>query len=290
MYELRPIEGDAAERRLEPLTAPEPVALPREAPAPQRRRSGPARVLGPIGGGIALVGSKLKLLAVVFKLKLFGVLLSMLVSVGAYSLFWGWRFAAIFVLLLLVHELGHVIQARREGLPASAPLFIPFVGALIGLRRLPDNAYAEAKLGLAGPVLGSLGALGVYLLGHATGSHLLLAAAYLGFFLNLFNLLPIVPLDGGRAMAALHPALWAVGAVLAVAVAIFLHSPFVILFLLLFGREGWGRWKARRAGGEAQRRYYQVLPRQRLAIAATYVALVALLLLGVQAAHVANPS
>jgi Zn-dependent protease len=290
MYDLRSIDGEPADPRLEPLSAPEPASLPHEAHAPARSRSGLARVLGPIGGGLALVGSKLKLLAVVFKLKLLGAFLSMLVSVAAYSLFWGWRFAAVFVALLLVHELGHVFQARREGLPASAPLFVPFLGALISLRRLPDNAYAEAKLGLAGPVLGSLGALAVYLVGRSTGSHLLLAAAYLGFFLNLFNLLPILPLDGGRAMAAVHPALWAVGAVMAVAVSVALRSPFVIIFLVIFGREGWRRWKARRAGGDAERRYYQVLPWQRAAIAATYVALVVLLLVGLQAAHVANPT
>jgi Zn-dependent protease len=289
MQELRPLAPVGDDRRFDPWSAAVPASLPKDAPPPARRRTGLARVLGPIGGGLALVGSKLQLLAVLFKFKLLGVVLTMLVSVGAYSLFWGWRFAAIFVALLLVHELGHVIQARREGLPASAPLFIPFVGALIGLKRLPDNAYAEAKLGLAGPVLGSLGALGVYTLGAATGSHLLIAAAYLGFFLNLFNLLPVVPLDGGRAMAALHPALWAVGAVGAVALAVALRSPFLIVFLLFFGREGWRRWQLRRRGGLEQQRYYEVLPRQRLAIAATYVALIALLLVGLDVAHVANP-
>ena len=135
----------------------------------------------------------------------------MLVSIAAYSLIWGWRFAAGFVLLLLVHELGHVFQLRREGIPASAPMFIPFLGAAVAMKEMPKDAAAEARVGLAGPVLGSLGALvplGLYAL---TGEDLFKALAFMGFFLNLFNLLPVLPLDGGRAMAALSPWMWFVG-------------------------------------------------------------------------------
>ena len=134
-----------------------------------------------------------------------------LVSVAAYSLFWGWPFAAGFVVLLFVHEMGHVIQLRREGIKASAPMFIPFLGAAIFSKSLGDNALAEARVGLAGPILGSLGAAAVAVAGALTGSSLLLALAYLGFLLNLFNLLPVVPLDGGRAMAAMSPVIWFLG-------------------------------------------------------------------------------
>ena len=74
----------------------------------------------------------------------------MLISIGAYALLWGWQFAVGFVLLLLVHELGHVLEAKRQGLPVSAPMFIPFLGALIPLKQLPDNAWAEAKVAIAG--------------------------------------------------------------------------------------------------------------------------------------------
>src|ERR671936_2823900 len=132
----------------------------------------------------------------------------MLVSVAAYSWIWGWTFAAGFVLLLLVHELGHVIQLRREGVEASAPLFVPFLGAVVGAKSLGDNALAEARVGLAGPVLGSLGAAACIPLANATGSDFWRALAFTGFFLNLFNLLPVVPLDGGRAMAAMAPWMW----------------------------------------------------------------------------------
>src|SRR5690348_8589138 len=85
----------------------------------------------------------------------FKFLFSFLLSAGAYTLFWGWQFGVGFVLLLLVHEMGHVIQLRREGIPASAPMFIPFMGAVVAMKGLPKNAYVEAKVGLAGPVLGS---------------------------------------------------------------------------------------------------------------------------------------
>ncbi len=134
-----------------------------------------------------------------------------LVSVAAYSLFFGWSFAAGFVVLLFVHEMGHVIALRREGIKASAPMFIPFMGAVIMAKSLGDNALAEARVGLAGPILGSLGAAAVAVVGELTGSDLLLALAYVGFFINLFNLLPVVPLDGGRAMAAMAPWMWFVG-------------------------------------------------------------------------------
>ena len=115
----------------------------------------------------------------------------MLVSIGAYALLWGWKFAVGFVLLLFVHELGHVLEAKRQGLPVSAPMFIPFLGALITLKELPDNAWHEAKRRdrRADPRQPrSRRRLGV---GEANDSDLLIALAFTGFFLNLFNLVPI---------------------------------------------------------------------------------------------------
>ena len=130
---------------------------------------------------------------------------SMLVSIAAYAWIWGLPFAIGFVILIFVHELGHVIELRRQGVPASAPLFIPFLGAVIGMRELPDDAWKEAKVALAGPILGSVGAAACWIAGEATGSELLVALAFVGFFLNLFNLIPIVPLDGGRAAGGVAP-------------------------------------------------------------------------------------
>ena len=175
------------------------------------------RVLAPIGGLALLIAkfaAKAKFLLLLgFKAKYLTTAGSMVVSVGAYTLLWGWRFAALFVALLFVHELGHAIALRREGIPTSPILFVPFLGAVIGMRGLPRNAWIEAKVGLAGPLLGSAGAAGVLVLAHATNSRLLEAVAFTGFFLNLFNLLPVVPLDGGRAAAALHPLVWLAGIV-----------------------------------------------------------------------------
>src|SRR5947207_3070131 len=168
--------------------------------------------LGAIGVLLAKIGTKAKLILVALpKLKLFSTSASMLVSVVAYQLIFGWLFAIGFVLLLLLHELGHVFQLRREGIRASAPMFIPFMGAVISAKSLGNDAGAEARVGLAGPILGSIATLVPLGLWLATGSHFWQALAFIGFFLNLFNLLPILPLDGGRAMAALSPWVWLFG-------------------------------------------------------------------------------
>jgi Zn-dependent protease len=213
--------------------------------------------------------------AAIFKFKLFTVAGSMLVSIAAYALFWGWQFAIGFVLLLLVHELGHVAEAKRQGLPVSAPMFIPFLGALIMLKQLPDNAWNEAKVAIAGPIVGGLGAAGVWAVGEYLDSDLLVALAFTGFFLNLFNLAPISPLDGGRIVAAIHPALWIVGLIALVGLAIVAPNPILILILVLGGLESWRRWKHRRQPeGEA---YYRVTPTQRVVTGVSYIALAALL-------------
>src|SRR5438067_6506397 len=154
-----------------------PVVEPYTPPSPVRQRPPwHKRVGGAIGAAALLIAkfaAKLKLLLVLLpKIKLFTTAGSMLVSVAAYSLIWGWKFAAGFVVLLLVHEMGHVIQLRREGVKASAPMFIPFLGAVIAARSFGGNALAEARVGLAGPVLGTIGAGAVAALAFATGSDL----------------------------------------------------------------------------------------------------------------------
>jgi Zn-dependent protease len=217
------------------------------------------------------------------KLKIFSTSASMLVSVAAYSLIWGWQFALGFVLLLLVHEMGHVIQLRREGVPASAPLFIPFMGAVVGMKQAPKDAAVEARVGLAGPILGSLGCLVPLALYGATGNNLFRALAFVGFFLNLINLLPVLPLDGGRAMAALSPAMWVVGFALLVAVMLVYPTPIGLLVLLFGGFETYRRWKQRKS--PESHRYYKVRPATRLAIALVYVGLAAALGVGMHFTH-----
>ena len=233
---------------------------------------------------IAKLGAKAKLLLFALpKLKLFTTSASMLVSIVAYQLIFGWLFSVGFVLLLLLHELGHVFQLRREGVKASAPMFIPFLGAVISAKSMGDDAAAEARVGLAGPILGSLATLvplGVWL---ATGSHFWQALAFIGFFLNLFNLIPVLPLDGGRAMAALSPWVWLVGLAGLVALVFFFPSPIVLLILLLGGLESWRRWKLRNT--PEGRAYHRIPARTRALVAATYLVLIVALALGVSATH-----
>jgi Zn-dependent protease len=246
------------------------------------------RVFGPIAAALVL-GFQwlLKLKFLFFALAKFSFVttaLTMVVSVGAYTLLWGWPFAALFVLLLFVHELGHALWLRKEGIPAGMPVFIPFLGAVIGMKGMPRDAYVEAKVGLAGPVLGTLGAAVVLGLGEYTNSDLLRAAGHTGFLLNLFNLLPIVPLDGGRAMAAIHPALWIAG--IAGLAALLIVAPNALLILILFfaAREAWSRYRSR--GEAAAASYYTVAASRRVLIAVVYVGVAAVCVLGMRAGYV----
>ena len=238
------------------------------------------RWLGPIAAGALLLATKAKaLLLLLPKLKLFTTSWTMLVSIAAYTLLWGVPFAVGFVLLLLIHEMGHVIQLRREGVEASAPMFIPFLGAVIAAKSMGKDAAAEARVGLAGPILGSIATLiplGIWL---ATGDDFWRALAFIGFFLNLFNLLPVVPLDGGRAMAALSPWAWWVGYAALIGLTFVFPSPIMLLILLFGGFESWRRFKARNT--PESRAYHAIPARTRALVAATYLGLAALLALGV---------
>lgn len=193
------------------------------------------RFLGVLLLPFVLIASRIELLiALLGKFKYATALFSMFVSIGAYTLYWGLPFAAGFVLLLFVHEMGHVIQLRREGIPASPPFFIPFLGAAIGMREMPRNALSEARVGLAGPILGTAGAVVALGLAVLTDSDLLRALAFTAFFLNLFNLLPVSPLDGGRAVAAISPWLWLLG-VAVLGAFLFFHFNALLLIVVLIG-------------------------------------------------------
>jgi Zn-dependent protease len=272
-----------------PVGAPE-QPLPEPEPAPPRRQPGPIRRrLSAIGAAIVAVLAKLKAIILLLpKVKLLASSGTILVSLAAYAVLWGWSFAAGFVALLFVHEMGHAIALRREGIKASWPMFIPFLGAVIAARSLGDNATAEARVGLAGPILGSIGAAACVLVWHATGNDLWRALAFTGFFLNLFNLLPVVPLDGGRAMAAMAPWMWFVGFAAIIPLAIIFPNPIILLILVFAGFETYKRWTQRRAGGLAQEAYYRVRPLDRALVAAVYLSLVALLVIGMHATLVAR--
>jgi Zn-dependent protease len=166
--------------------------------------------------------------------------------------------------------------------PASAPLFIPFLGAVIGMKELPDDAWKEARVALAGPILGSVGAAVLWVIGESTGSELLLALAFTGFFLNLFNLIPIVPLDGGRAAGALHPVLWFVGLLMMVGLVVLRPNPLLVVIVVLGGLDLWNRWRARGEAGD----YYRLTVGQRVSVAVVYLGLVAALGLAMSVTHV----
>ncbi len=266
-----------------PLDPPavDPFGRPQPKQSRLRERSGAAGA-----ALLALLAKGKALLLLLPKIKVLSTSATALVSVAAYSLFFGWQFAVGFVLLLFVHEMGHVIALRREGIPASAPMFIPFLGAVITAKSLGQNALAEARVGLAGPILGSLGALAVAIAGAITGSPLLQALAYTGFLLNLFNLLPVVPLDGGRAMAAMAPSMWFLG--FAALVGLFFLAPNgILLIIILFGGlETWRRWKQRKSRTLESAAYYRVAPRNRLIVGVVYLGLIGLLVLGMEATYV----
>jgi Zn-dependent protease len=267
----------------EPLMAPEP---PTAEDLDKERQRSRLKKLGGLLIPLAFLASKAKFLFLaLIKIKAVTTLGTMFVSIAAYAWVFGWPFAVGFVLLLLVHEMGHVIQLRREGVEASAPIFIPFLGAVIAAKSLGKDAVAEARVGLAGPILGTIGTLIPLALWLATDSDLWRALAYVGFFLNLINLLPVLPLDGGRAMAVLGPKVWIAGILIAVAATVFFLGPFMLLIVLLLGGpELYHRFKNRHS--EESRTFHTVPTSTKLTVAAVYLSLTALLILGVAETYV----
>jgi Zn-dependent protease len=175
----------------EPVTAPEPGTLPSQ--HDRSRRSLLARLAAPV---VVVIGVLVKF--GVFVLKFFGIFL----AVGGYALIWGWPFAAGIVLLILAHELGHYIEAKREGLDPQLPVFIPFIGAYVALRNTRFDPWLNARVSLAGPIAGGLASAGCLAAAVPLDSDLLRALAYAGFLLNLINLVPIGILDGGHVLQA----------------------------------------------------------------------------------------
>ena len=248
-----------------PYGEPEPPPTPRQNPV--------RRLLAPLAALAATVG---KWGAILFKLKFFTLVASMLASLGAYAWLFGWKFALGFVVLILIHELGHVVVLRARGIDAGLPVFLPFLGAFVAMKEQPRTAYDEALSGIAGPVFGVLASFGALELGSAYDSDLFRVLAYTGFFMNLFNLLPFLPLDGGRTAAALSPKLWVGGLLALLAYELWRPSPVVPLILVLGAFETFRRWKGRDT--EASRTYYALTAEQRWQVGAAYVGLIVLIL------------
>jgi len=210
---------------------------------------------------------------------------TMLLSIGIYAMQWGWKFAVGFVLLMFIHECGHILAARRFGLKVSAPMFIPFVGALILLKDSTRNAWVEAWVGISGPLLGTFGAACCHLVYLWTGEAFYGGLAFTGYFLNLFNLAPIGFLDGGRIVTAISPWLWILGAVCLTAL-LFLHFNIIVLLILLMSLPR--LLSLFRKKSEAERRYFEIPPWQRVVMSLMYFGLIVALLFGIRMTHV-NP-
>jgi Zn-dependent protease len=280
----RAAEADVV-RTPEPPVAPEP---PTAEELDQERKRSHLKKLGGLLLPLVLLASKAKVLFLaLIKIKAVTTLGTMFISIVAYALAFGWPFAVGFVLLLFVHEMGHVIQLRREGVEASAPIFIPFLGAMIAAKSLGEDAAAEARVGLAGPILGTIGTLIPLTIWLATGSDLWQALAYVGFFINLINLLPVLPLDGGRAMAVLGPKIWILGILIAVAATVIFLGPFMlVIVLVLGGPELYYRFKNRHSA--ESRAFHSVPTRTKVVVAAVYLGLTALLIVGAAETYVAR--
>jgi Zn-dependent protease len=277
------------------VAAPEPRPVAATSPAavgeasgltePAKKRRFNRRGATGIGATVLAFAAKAKfVLLAIWHFKFFITVASMVVSIAAYASIWGLPFALGFVALLFIHEMGHVIAIKLEGGKASLPFFIPFMGAMIAARSFGKDAAAEARVGLAGPVLGTVGSAACYFIWKDTGHQIWQGLAYFGFFLNLLNLIPVLPLDGGRAMSAMTPVMWIVGyLVLAAVILSVALSPIFAIFLLLGAFETVKRWKMWRSGASGA--YYQVAPNDRIMIAITYVVLVAVLALGMHATY-----
>ena len=201
---------------------------------------------------------------------------SMILMIAIYSRIYGWMFAVGFVVLILVHECGHLLAAKRLGLRVGAPVFIPFMGAVIALKEAPRNAWVEAQVGIGGPLLGTAGAILSLALFFYTGERIWLGLAHVAFFLNLFNLAPIGFLDGGRVVTALSPWLWIVGMVV-VGLLLFLDFNFLLLLILIMSLPR--LFSLFRARSPEEERYYEVTPAQRWKMGALYFGLIAFLVL-----------
>ena len=251
----------------------EPAAAPQAAAPKPHSTAGRNALWGSLAAGAVFLLTKLKflgLLAGVLKLK---TLATMLLSIGVYAVEWGWAFAAGFVLLILVHEMGHVVALQREGIPASAPVFIPFIGAAIAMRGLPRDAHVEAKVAIAGPIAGSLAAWATLAAGLQLGQPLLVALGHTAVLLNLFNLIPVSPLDGGRIAGVFTPPFWIAGYVIGIAFTVATRSPIMVLVLVVGLFTLWQRIRHPVPG------YHDVPSGRRLAMGLGYAVLVTTLAL-----------
>ncbi len=266
-----------------PATTAPPQPERHSPTAPRRGREG--GVIGAIGAGLAAF---LKYGVVLLKVgKLGPTAISMVVALFFYTLFFGWQFAIGVVLLILVHETGHVVVSRAQGLPMSMPVFLGPFGAFTRMQRPPRDARQEAIVAIAGPVFGTAASFLVYIWALALpAGHLhllLLALAYFGFFINLFNLIPMSPLDGGRVANAISVWMNVVGVAIMAVVALWLSNPFAVIILILGIITTVQRFRNARRGLEPA----GVTAATRFTIGVAWLTMLAICVIGMSLAHTA---
>ena len=246
------------------------------------------RLFGPLAVAGLLVlklGAKLKFV-IAPVLKFLPAILktgsTMIITIGIYASMWGWKYAVGFVLLILVHELGHVIAAKKHNIPVSAPMFIPFMGAFIAMQEAPKNAVVEAEIGIAGPEWGTFGAIVCHAIGIYWNLPLFVALAWTAYYLNLFNLIPIGQLDGGHVVQAISPWLWLPGFVIALYFGI--TRPHFLIWLIILA--GIPRVLSLfRPKTDEHKAFHDIPALQRVRFAVEYFGLMAVLLYFMEAAH-----
>jgi Zn-dependent protease len=209
--------------------------------------------------------------------KLSGTLITMLISMGVYAVVFGWRYAVGIVAMLLLHEMGHYVAARQRGLKVRLPMFIPFVGAWTTMQDMPSDPETEAYVALAGPMLGTVAAIGAYFVARDGGPSWLMAVAYTGFFINLINMIPLPPLDGGRITTILSPRIWLLGVPIIGMLMWFRFSVILLLIAILAGPHVLAALRFNPEDPANQRYYAAVTPRIRWEYGLLYVGLIAFL-------------
>jgi len=239
-------------------------------PAPRQNSRG---LLGWLGSGAVAVYAVIKYGGLLLlKLPAFATLASALISVGAWALLYGsWWAGVAIVVMIFIHEMGHVVEIRRQGMAATAPIFVPFLGAAIFQRSHPTDALKQAQIGIAGPIAGTIAATVAWLLFIDTHNPILLFAAWFGFLINLFNMLPAWQLDGAWILAPVSPWFQVAGIAAIVVGVFFIHVLSVlavIIGLLAIGT-------ARAAFRNAKNPYYTSVPiGARWALGASWLGLV----------------
>ncbi len=253
--------------------------LPPGAPEPDKPKAGWQNGAVGIAGTAAVLFAKFK-----FALLLLPKFLALFLSICLYALVFGWKFGVAFVLLILVHELGHYMTFRNFGIRADLPFFIPGLGAFVAARGPAPSLTVEAVAALAGPIYG-LAASGVcYALAANSHEPFWFAVAYTGFFLNAINLLPVPPLDGGGIAAAIDPRLWIAGAIAFLAFVVLFHIWAGLIFVLLVGFVAVPRIRALFAG-YVDPRFAAVSRASRVLIATAYFATIAIAVGGAAATY-----